>query len=88
MAKKHTDAQTEPATPTSVTPAPTTDDYLEHGYAVRKDAAGFHVTSPDGEHGSGVSVHDAVLNIGAQILPNNETQRRELIRRDGTVIPL
>ena len=67
---------------------PSAQEYLDAGYAIRKDATGYHVTTPDGEQSHGATVHDAVLNIGAVFTTDPETRARMLERRDGSIVPL
>lgn len=61
--------------------------YLTAGYLIGPAQGGGHnATSPDGIHGYGATPEDAVLNIGATIIPLDG--RRQLHRTNGDVIEL
>ena len=65
-------------------------EYVLKGYRFTQDGSVVNVVSPEGRHGSGSSPDDAVLNIGATIIPVERAEYigRVLTREDGSEVML
>lgn len=64
--------------------------HIAEGYTFTSSVNGWDVVSPTGGHGNGPSPEEAVLNIGAQLVPaqRDDYAGRVLIRADGSEVQL